>query len=203
MSKKNSPLDQAIAQMQAQIDNVNALRTHAAEIVAQIRKEGEAPVSLQDFGEYLRQWISARGVAYAAALNAAALLRQDYENRPNDPPLSRCSLTQLDAMGIGRDARFRLFGNLSVTVRYDGVNPIDMLCFFFPELVFEKLRAEIETACAAGWPSGVHAPLAERRKKIAELARERAALLAQINDIQAEIDEADAALSAVRVAAAQ
>ena len=55
----------------------------------------------------------------------------------------------------------------------------------------------------AAWPDGAQAPIAERRKVVAELARERDGLTAKIKDIQSEIDDADAALSAVRVAAAQ
>jgi hypothetical protein len=201
MSKKNSPLDQVIAQMHEQVENVSALRVRVAEISEKIRKVGEAPINLEDFGEYLRKWISARGAAYGAALNPAALLSADTFSRPDDLPLSRCSLARLDEMGM--DARFRLFGSLSVTARYDDCNPFDMLCFFFPEMVFEKLRTEIKTACGAAWPDGAQAPIAERRKVVAELARERDGLTAKIKDIQAEIDDADAALSAVRVAAAQ
>ena len=202
MSKKNSPLDQVIAQMHEQVESANALRLRVAEISEKIRKVGEAPINLEDFGEYLRKWISARGAAYGAALNPAALLIADNASRPDDPPLSRCSLARLDEMGIG-DARFRLFGSLSVTARYDDCNPFDMLCFFFPDMVFEKLRTEIKTACGAAWPDGAQAPIAERRKVVAELARERDGLTAKIKDIQSEIDDADAALSAVRVAAAQ
>ena len=201
MSKKNSPLDQVIAQMHEQVESANALRLRVAEIGEQIRKVGEAPINLEDFGEYLRKWISARGAAYGAALNPAALLNADTFSRPDDPPLSRCSLARLDEMGM--DARFRLFGSLSVTARYDDCNPFDMLCFFFPEMVFEKLRTDIKTACGAAWPDGAQAPIAERRKVVAELARERDGLTAKIKGIQAEIDDADAALSAVRVAAAQ
>jgi hypothetical protein len=201
MSKKNSPLDQVIAQMHEQVENVSALRVRVAEISEKIRKVGEAPINLEDFGEYLRKWISARGAAYGAALNPAALLSADTFSRPDDLPLSRCSLARLDEMGM--DARFRLFGSLSVTARYDDCNPFDMLCFFFPEMVFEKLRTEIKTACGAAWPDGAQAPIAERRKVVAELARERDGLTAKIKGIQAEIDDADAALSAVRVAAAQ
>ena len=201
MSKKNSPLDQVIAQMHEQVENVSALRVRVAEISEKIRKVGEAPINLEDFGEYLRKWISARGAAYGAALNPAALLSADTFSRPDDLPLSRCSLARLDEMGM--DARFRLFGSLSVTARYDDCNPFDMLCFFFPDMVFEKLRTEIKTACGAAWPDGAQAPIAERRKVVAELARERDGLTAKIKDIQSEIDDADAALSAVRVAAAQ
>ena len=201
MSKKNSPLDQVIAQMHEQVENVSALRVRVAEISEKIRKVGEAPINLEDFGEYLRKWISARGAAYGAALNPAALLSADTGSRPDDQPLFRCSLARLDEMGM--DARFRMFGSLSVTTRYDGCNPFDMLCFFFPEMVFEKLRTDIKTACGAAWPDGAQAPIAERRKVVAELARERDGLTAKIKGIQAEIDDADAALSAVRVAAAQ
>ena len=201
MSKKNSPLDQVIAQMHEQVESANALRLRVAEISEKIRKVGEAPINLEDFGEYLRKWISARGAAYGAALNPAALLSADTFSRPDDLPLSRCSLARLDEMGM--DARFRLFGSLSVTARYDDCNPFDMLCFFFPEMVFEKLRTDIKTACGAAWPDGAQAPIAERRKVVAELARERDGLTAKIKDIQSEIDDADAALSAVRVAAAQ
>ena len=201
MSKKNSPLDQVIAQMHEQVESANALRLRVAEISEKIRKVGEAPINLEDFGEYLRKWISARGAAYGAALNPAALLSADTFSRPDDLPLSRCSLARLDEMGM--DARFRLFGSLSVTARYDECNPFDMLCFFFPDMVFEKLRTEIKTACGAAWPDGAQAPIAERRKVVAELARERDGLTAKIKDIQSEIDDADAALSAVRVAAAQ
>ena len=201
MSKKNSPLDQVIAQMHEQVESANALRLRVAEISEKIRKVGEAPINLEDFGEYLRKWISARGAAYGAALNPAALLSADTFSRPDDLPLSRCSLARLDEMGM--DARFRLFGSFSVTARYDDCNPFDMLCFFFPDMVFEKLRTEIKTACGAAWPDGAQAPIAERRKVVAELARERDGLTAKIKDIQAEIDDADAALSAVRVAAAQ
>ena len=201
MSKKNSPLDQVIAQMHEQVESANALRLRVAEISEKIRKVGEAPINLEDFGEYLRKWISARGAAYGAALNPAALLSADTGSRPDDQPLFRCSLARLDEMGM--DARFRMFGSLSVTTRYDGCNPFDMLCFFFPEMVFEKLRTDIKTACGAAWPDGAQAPIAERRKVVAELARERDGLTAKIKGIQAEIDDADAALSAVRVAAAQ
>ena len=202
MSKKNSPLDQVIAQMHEQVESANALRLRVAEISEKIRKVGEAPVNLEDFGEYLRKWISARGAVYCAALKPAALLSADTISRPDDLPLSRCSLARLDDMGIG-DARFRLFGSLSVTARYDDCNPFDMLCFFFPERVFEKLCAEIKTACGAAWPNGAQLPLSERRKQMDDLAREREGLSAKIKDIQAEIDDADAALSAVRNAAAQ
>ena len=134
MSKKNSPLDQVIAQMHEQVESANALRLRVAEISEKIRKVGEAPINLEDFGEYLRKWISARGAAYGAALNPAALLSADTFSRPDDLPLSRCSLARLDEMGM--DARFRLFGSLSVTARYDDCNPFDMLCFFFPDMVF-------------------------------------------------------------------
>ena len=201
MSKKNSPLDQVIAQMHEQVESVNALRLRVAEIGEQIRKVGAAPVNLEEFGEYLRKWISARGAAYGAALHTTGLLNVDSIGRQDDLPLFRCGLERLDEMVI--DARFRMFGSLSVTVRYDASNPFDMLCFFFPEVVFEKLSAEIKTTCGAAWKNGAQPPIAERRKKIEELTIERNVLIAKIKDIQAEIDDADAALSAVRAAAAQ
>ena len=89
MSKKNSPLDQVIAQMHEQVERANALRLRVAEISEKIRKVGEAPINLEDFGEYLRKWISARGAAYGAALNPAALLSADTGSRPDDQPLFR------------------------------------------------------------------------------------------------------------------
>ena len=49
MSKKNSPLDQVIAQMHEQVESANALRLRVAEISEKIRKVGEAPINLEDF----------------------------------------------------------------------------------------------------------------------------------------------------------
>ena len=201
MSKKNGPLDQVIAQMHEQVESVNALRLRVAEIGEQIRKVGAAPINLEEFGEYLRKWIGARGAAYGAALHTTGLLNVDSIGRQDDLPLFRCGLERLDEMVI--DARFRMFGSLSVTVRHDACNPFDMLCFFFPEVVFEKLSAEIKTTCGAAWKNGAQPHIAERRKQIEELTIERNVLIAKIKDIQAEIDDADAALSAVRAAAAQ
>ena len=201
MSKKNSPLDQVIAQMHEQVESANALRLRVEEIGEQIRKVGAAPVNLEEFGEYLRKWISARGAAYGAALHTTGLLNVDSIGRQDDLPLFRCGLERLDEMVI--DARFRMFGSLSVTVRHDACNPFDMLCFFFPEVVFEKLSAEIKTTCGAAWENGAQPPIAERRKQIEELTIERNVLIAKIKDIQAEIDDTDAAISAVRAAAAQ
>ena len=67
----------------------------------------------------------------------------------------------------------------------------------------EKQCAENKTACGAAWQNGAQLHLSESRKQMDELAREREGLSAKIKDIQAEIDDADAALSAVRNAAAQ
>ena len=105
MSKKNSPLDQVIAQMHEQVESANALRLRVEEIGEQIRKVGAAPVNLEEFGEYLRKWISARGAAYGAALHTTGLLNADNIGLQDNLPLFRCGLKRLDEMVMDAHVR--------------------------------------------------------------------------------------------------
>ena len=182
------------------MESVNTLRQRTAEIEGQITEIGAAPVNLEDFFPKLRAWIDAKGKAYARALMAGGLLRHDSLHGIGDTSFSRCSLAGLDAMVI--NDRTHLFGGLSNTSRPDVSSTFEALCFFFPDLVLEKLCEEVRTACGSAWGND-QVPAQERRMVIAGLLSERHEIKKRMETIQGEINEVESAINSTAGAQAK
>ena len=131
---------------------------------------------------------------------AGGLLRHDSIHGIGDTSVSRCSLTALDALVI--NDRTHLFGGLSNTARPDVSSTFEALCFFLPELVFEKLSDEVRTACGQAWGHD-QVPAQERRMVIAGLLSERHEIKKRMETIQGEINEVESAINSTTGAQAQ
>lgn len=192
MNNKTTPLKQVISEINAKVDRVNEMIQRVADKEGQIAALGAPPINLEDFFPKLRAWIDAKGHAYARALNPEAVLGHSSLNCLFEVPVFRASLAMLDSMAISD--RTPLFGAMSVTVRPDAANSFDAFCFFLPDLVEEKLRQQITTACGERWKND-QIPAQDRRLQMADLHAQRSETKQQMTALQEEINEVKRALN--------
>lgn len=195
MSTKTNPFNQFIADMKKKADDLALLKTRIVEIKDQIKAIENEPMGIDDFSIYLRRWVEAKGRKFSESLRVEAIFQERAIDRDH-PPIAKCGFGPLEAY-IEHDF-MKIFGELSSLHNPNAGDRFGMLCFFMPDVISEKLIAEVKTRYADKWPGGIDTTVAQRKATISNLVSERETTKAQADAIQAEIEEAETALQSIK-----
>lgn len=137
----------------------------------------DAPLSLEDYGIYLKATIAQRGENE---------LRNWAQERVQAHPSYGKSYAELPWSRF-EEANGDLASNpmmLAMTLP----NTFDAMCFFMPEVVYEKLMERLREVAGRRWGNTQHLPVAERRQQRDSLKSELQTLLAQRDDLREQIE---------------
>ena len=136
-----------------------------------------APLSLEDYGIYLRATIAQRGESELRTWAQERVQPHASYGKPYaELPWSRFE-----------EANGDLLSNpmmLAMTLP----NTFDAMCFFMPEVVYEKLMERLREVAGRRWGNTEHPPVAERRQQRDNLQKELKTLQSQRADLTAQIE---------------
>lgn len=142
----------------------------------------DAPVSLEDFRKYLLLWIEHKGKAYADKCFLHSVLADtDSFSALNKRPFSELEST----------AGSRMFWPFPRSSELNLCNEpmLNALCFFMPELVFEKLLLAMQEHYGQRWGNADAMPIEQRVARLEVLNREVSKLRPDLNAIESEISK--------------
>jgi len=183
-----SPLKSVTSSLKALSANAKELRAKKAALNEQLRALRAAPVSLEDFAKYLRNWVAHHGDIYKKSLWLHAMNepRMGHQTAIMETPFEE--LERVSQLPV-----FYPFPEMSVLNSNRG-SMIDALCFFMPETVFEKLFSAIQEACGKRWGNTEFLPLAQRVEAIDTLLAEINLIAPKLNAVEAEVAEISAVI---------
>ncbi|MCO7614098.1 hypothetical protein NJH83_28060 [Pseudomonas chlororaphis] len=158
-------------------EQLAATNQQIASAHAKLQALYDAPLSLEDYGIYLKATIALRG---------SEELRTWARERVQTHPSYGSSYAELPWSRF-EEANGDLAENpmmLAMTLP----NAFDAMCFFMPEVVYEKLMERLREVAGRRWGNTEHPPVAERRQQRDSLQNELRTLQAQRTDLQAQIE---------------
>lgn len=194
VAASTAALPEVISTLKALAQKSRALHTRINAINGEVGALRQAPVSLEDFALYLKKWITNKGENYTRMLRINELKQGPiYPSDGTRKDMSRVSWEELEASSNSH--HFKLFPDMSVIFNIRDALPIEQLCFFMPEVVFEKLYAVMKDSIGTRWGNGDVMPVAQRVETIKALNLEQGALEVEVRSIDAEIASASAAIN--------
>lgn len=158
-------------------EQLAATNQQIASANAKLRALYDAPLSLEDYGIYLKATIALRGENE---------LRTWARERVQAHPSYGKSYAELPWSRF-EEANGDLASNptmLAMTLP----NTFDAMCFFMPDVVYEKLMERLREVAGRHWSNTEHPPVAERRQQRDSLQNELRTLQAQQADLTAQIE---------------
>ncbi|QOK91993.1 hypothetical protein HF908_11200 [Ralstonia pseudosolanacearum] len=164
-------------------EDLDATNFQIGTVEAQIQKLRGMPISLDDWGISLREFIRQKGGEY----------RPDLANRlmshfRGDIPANKRPWEEFEDAD-GNPQAVSLPSNVLHVQDAEVV-----MCFYFPDVVHDRLMAHLRERIGGQWGNQELPTVEERRKLIAELTTRRDALVEQRAKLRASIDEISAAL---------
>lgn len=184
-----TPLASVTSSLQSLSARAKNLREKMAGLNGEIRALREAPVSLEDFSKYLKNWIKRVGENYEKDLWIHAM-NQPIAGRQGG--MNKTSFQELET--VSSSPMFWPFPDQSVVYQGRGM-PIAGFCFFTPEAVFEKLFAAIQNTVGKQWGNADLTPIAQRISMIETLNAEIEVILPQLNAAESEIEKMSSLLA--------
>ena len=167
-------------------DKKSSLGQRLIAIDAEIERLRKLPIPKEDLRIYLKHFVTQMGKKYASVSNIDQWLRR----RTYDHPLDERPWDAFE----DADGNIRPMENYFLpeggTLHSANVRA---LCFFFPEVVEEKLWSHFMERIAKGWKQADVPPVELRREQIKQLSEERETVQAeydQVSKSMAEIQEA-------------
>lgn len=190
-----SSLPGVVSALKALATRLKNLRTKVSTINEQIDALRNAPVSLDDFLRYLRQWVDRRGEIYANGIKAQTLVNKSQGFGDGVENMNCKSWDDLEGYAaLPANAASMFYKGGMIFNSRDSV-PIDMVCFFMPDVVFEKLSGLVKKDCAARWGNEDAMPINDRIKAIKAFKAELARLKPEIAEVDAEISGVSGAIN--------
>ncbi|ENO97556.1 MAG: hypothetical protein QMB75_00215 [Thauera sp.] len=167
----------ALSALRADVDGVDA---RLREVRGQIEALENAPVSLDDWGGFLRAYIAKKGERFVSPLLPTRLLAPSgYGERPE--PFNKRPWADFER---GDNV---LPGDM-VKMLSSGDYSAPLLCALFPDQVCALILSNVKKHLGDKWGNEDAVPVSERRVLAAVLVRERDDLLARREELKAEID---------------
>lgn len=165
-----------IAEIKAQLETLQARKKELADGVtkAMSRLNGAQhnPITLQDYGDYIRRAITRKGDAFAK--------KWSERNNPASVGLAKPH-NQVEWIKIDSGAVDVLAGALGNSVTGDE------LCFYFPDAIHARLTGALHQRYGDDWGNGDKAPAIARQEMAEEAEQERRELQALLDDIESKI----------------
>lgn len=164
-----------------------AKRTRLGEIDAQVVALRAAPLSLEDFQGYLAKVVAERGREYGQGIWFREWVRPNRQTGHDfHVPAFEKPWSQFEDEDGNPVASAIIFPDRSILWKSGG---FDALCFFAPEMVTEKLAAQLQSEVGSKWGVSAAPPVAERRVLIARLEEEREAVEDELQSVAQSIAE--------------
>lgn len=164
---------------------LESLRAKGADLDKQINEVKEtihrlqqAPISLEDFGVFLRATIVEKGRAWLKSVPASAFVSSSYLGQE-----AAFHHQPFDAFEAGSLIQHNIFRRL-----LSGEGAGDAIFAIFPDQVSATILENLKKEIGDTWGNDDAVPIAERRTLIASLKKECAGLEAQRSALQNEID---------------
>lgn len=158
------------------------LRAKTSSHEEEIRALRDAPVSLEDFAQYLRKWIEQKGGSYANQLWFQDLTTDAIGFRPPN------KLSWIELENTAHTPKFWPFPQRS-DLYLSRAPALEFLCFFMPEAVFEKLFSEVKKQGGRRWGNTDAMPIAQRVTTIEALTVEIEKMRPELNTAEFEISK--------------
>lgn len=158
------------------------LRAKTSSYEEEIRSLRDAPVSLDDFAQYLRKWIEQKGGSYANQLWFHDLTTEQMGFRPPN----KLAWSELES--TAHTPKFWPFPQRS-DLFLSRAPALEFLCFFMPEVVFEKLFSEVKKQGGRRWGNTDLMPVAQRVTTIETLTAEIEKMRPELNAAESEISK--------------
>ena len=152
-------------------------------IGAKIQELRGMPISLEDWGRYLKAIIQKRAESYFPGLATGLLQHYRGDDPHNQRPWS--SFERDD----GSTPPLYLTDDIFSPMHFG-----EAMCFYFPEVIYDRLMARLKERVGHRWGNDDLPTVEERRKLIVELDTQRAALLEKRGTLEGEIGEISTAL---------
>ncbi len=143
---------------------------------AEIGHLDSLPVCFDDWLPNLRRYVEACGQK-AAPRGSPLRMRVGANLKP---------FNERKAKELGGSANL-FWDTLCTTPDEAAESPFNTLCYYFPDVVFEKLSAHYRETCAAEWGNEEHLRLSERAERKADLQGHIAKLDKEIAALKAEL----------------
>ncbi len=148
-------------------------------INAQIEELRDMPINLEDWGSFLKASIQMQGEKYRPWLEGQLTGSREQNKTP---------WHSFEGGGVVSIGDYRS----GMSVHQD--DAYEALCFFFPEVVHERLMTRFRERIGKRWGNEDLPTIEERRKTISVLEAQHVALVEKRNALQAEIGEISTAL---------
>ena len=170
-----------------------AARSRLGQIDAQVGALRAAPLSLDDFQGYLAKVVAERGDAYGQGIGFREWVRPNRQtgHDAHVPSFERpwSQFEDEDGHPVASAIAFPDRSNLWKSGGFDA------LCFFAPEMVTQKLAAQLQGDVGRKWVAPDAPPVADRRALIAQLEEEREAVEDELARVTRSIAEISGALN--------
>lgn len=174
-----------IAAIKAQLETLQARKKELADGVAKAmsRLNGahHNPITLQDYGDYIRRAIARKGEAFAKKWSERNSPASVGQAKPHN---------QVEWIKIDSGAVDVLAGALGSSVAGDE------LCFYFPDVIHARFIAALHQRYGEDWGNGDKAPASARREIAEEAELERRELQSQLDDVESKISALNRAIRA-------
>lgn len=148
------------------------------ECESEIRRLQSMPVCFDDWLPRLKNYITHCG--RRAAPTGSLLSARSPTKAPNEL-----------GWNAGSSVEY-LFHELGGNPERNG-SGFDMLCLYFPDVVFEKLSAHYRASAGSKWGNEAHPRVAERETRIKALNAQTTALQAELADLREQLAPLEAA----------
>jgi len=160
-------------------DELVATNCQINSINAQISELEKMPISLDDWGKYFKATIEKKANEHLPFVHDELITSNPHRGHTarNQQPWSWFEENRYDQA-------------FNLTLFPEQGSPLRAMCFFFPEVVYERVMARLKERIGSQWGNEDLPSVEERRKTVAELAQQcqvlderRAELEGQINEI--------------------
>lgn len=167
-------LKEELVETNCQINSINA----------QIGELEKMPISLDDWGKYFKATIEEKANEHLPFVHDELITSNPHRNHTarNQQPWSWFEENRYD-----QTFNLMLFPEQG--------NPLRAMCFFFPEVVYERVMARLKKRIGTQWGNEDLPSVDERRETVAELAKQRHMLEERRVELEGQINEISGVLS--------
>lgn len=145
---------------------IAGLNTEVAQISSRVIELEGMPVSFEDWSNYLRQWVDAKGKAWMDGRQIAHMCRNTRDKKA----MNGKSWTELE-----EECQSEFF--MDDRHPFDRGSTMEAMCFFMPEVVHSKLLEGLREQVGSRWGNDALPTVEVRKAEIAKLDEKRASLL--------------------------
>lgn len=176
-----STVNGTLSKLKAELLDTN---TQISGLTAKMSHLSQMPISLDDWGSYLKAAIDKRAESHMRFVHEDLIqsVRFDGGIARNQQPWSYFEDNVEDQL-----FNMKLFPENGCVIR--------AMCFFFPDVIHERVMSRLKESLGTRWGNDDLPSVEERRKLVAEMQEKRKELERKRADLEAQIDEISGALA--------